>query len=66
MHADFIVLGQIEPAVGGVTVLTHLIRARDQRHLWVGRFEAAAVLDPSLPGRVAERVADAAEQRIGR
>jgi DNA-binding winged helix-turn-helix (wHTH) protein/TolB-like protein len=66
LHADFIVLGQIEPAVEGVTVLTHLIRARDQRHLWVGRFEAAAILDPSLPGRVAERVADAAEQRIGR
>lgn len=66
LHADFIVLGQILPGKDGLTVLTHLIRARDGRHLWVGRFTSPAAIDAVLPDRVAESVAVAAEKRIGR
>ncbi|HVT57949.1 MAG TPA: winged helix-turn-helix domain-containing protein [Thermoanaerobaculia bacterium] len=65
LHADFIVLGQIQPSERGLTVLTHLIRARDQRHLWVGRFASPAVVDQGLASRIAETVAAAATQRIG-
>lgn len=57
LDADLFVIGQIQPGEHGFVVLTHLIRARDQRHLWVGRTETANPLDPSLPARVAERVA---------
>ncbi|HXO20851.1 MAG TPA: winged helix-turn-helix domain-containing protein [Thermoanaerobaculia bacterium] len=65
LHADFILLGQILPGERGLLVLTHLIRARDQRHLWVGRFESPAGLEPGLAGRVAEAVASAAAKNVG-
>ncbi len=38
LAADFIILGQIQEADGGVRVLVHLIRARDQKHLWAEAF----------------------------
>jgi DNA-binding winged helix-turn-helix (wHTH) protein/TolB-like protein len=59
LDADFFVIGQIQPGERGFLVLTHFIRARDLRHLWVGRTETADPLDPALPAQVAERVADA-------
>ena len=62
LHADYIVLGQILPAERGVRVLTHLIRARDLRHVWVGRFEAPPELSAGLADRVAASVAAAAAQ----
>jgi len=65
LHADFVVLGQILPGERGLTVLTHLIRARDQRHLWVGRFESPPALDARLASRIAETAATATAQRIG-
>lgn len=65
LHADFIVLGQIQPGERGPTVLIHLIRARDQRHLWVGRFESPPALDARLAGRIAEATATAAAERTG-
>jgi DNA-binding winged helix-turn-helix (wHTH) protein/TolB-like protein len=65
LHADFVVLGQILPGERGLTVLTHLIRARDQRHLWVGRFESLAVLDARQAGRIADTAATAAAERTG-
>ncbi|HXU32194.1 MAG TPA: winged helix-turn-helix domain-containing protein [Thermoanaerobaculia bacterium] len=38
LGADLIVLGQIQESDGQVRVLVHLIRARDQKHLWANRF----------------------------
>jgi DNA-binding winged helix-turn-helix (wHTH) protein/TolB-like protein len=64
LHADFVVLGQIEPAAHGVIILTHLIRARDQRHLWVGRFELPAAVPPGAAERIAASVARAAAARL--
>jgi DNA-binding winged helix-turn-helix (wHTH) protein/TolB-like protein len=65
LHADLIVLGQILPGEHGVTVLTHLIRARDQRHLWVGRFTTSAPAVPGDADRVAAGVAAAAALHAG-
>ena len=59
LEADLFVIGQIQPGERGFIVLTHLIRARDLRHLWVGRIETADPLDPALPAEVADRVAGA-------
>ncbi len=64
LHADFIVLGQILPGERGLTILTHLIRASDQRHLWVGRFEVSSTPDPGVADRIAAIVAAAAARRI--
>ncbi len=38
LGADFIVLGQVQERDGARSVLTHLVRAADQKHLWVDRF----------------------------
>jgi len=59
LDANLFVIGQIQPGEHGFVVLAHLIRARDQRHLWVGRFETVDPADPALPEQVAERVAAA-------
>lgn len=65
LHADLIVLGQILPGEHGVTVLTHLIRTRDERHLWVGRFTTSAPAVPADADRVAAGVAAAAALHAG-
>jgi DNA-binding winged helix-turn-helix (wHTH) protein/TolB-like protein len=65
LHADLIVLGQILPGERGLTILTHLIRAGDLRHLWVGRFEVAAVVAPGVAARIAASVAAALERQAG-
>jgi len=38
LDADLIVLGQLQESDGQLRVLVHLIRARDQKHLWANRF----------------------------
>jgi DNA-binding winged helix-turn-helix (wHTH) protein/TolB-like protein len=65
LHADLIVLGQILPGDRGLTVLTHLIRARDERHLWVGRFTTSAPAAPGDADRICASVAVAAAQYAG-
>jgi len=64
LPADYFVLGQLEPGPHGVIVLTHLIRARDQRHLWAGRVEGSAD-DARLPEQVADRVTAAGLRLLG-
>src|SRR5262245_38552627 len=70
LGADLIVLGQVQDAPeapGGLRVLVHLIRARDQRHLWANRFEARSEPDPraALEAAVAEGLRQAVESRAG-
>lgn len=62
LDADRILVGVVQPAAGGVTVLVHFIRADDQRHLWVVRVETPDLLDPGLPDRVAARVGEQLER----
>ncbi|HEY0784108.1 MAG TPA: hypothetical protein VGE98_16740, partial [Thermoanaerobaculia bacterium] len=64
LHADLIVLGQIVPGDG--TVLTHLIRARDQRHVWVGRFAVPAAVPAATIDRICGQVADAVARQAVR
>jgi DNA-binding winged helix-turn-helix (wHTH) protein/TolB-like protein len=64
LHTDYFLLGQIQPAENGVKVLTHLIRASDQKHLWVGNFSSPGAVDPRLAERVAQGVEAAAAQHI--
>jgi DNA-binding winged helix-turn-helix (wHTH) protein/TolB-like protein len=66
LHADAIVAGQVLPGERGLTILTHLIRARDQRHLWVGRFEAPpGGVTPAVVDRICGRVAEEVARRTG-
>jgi len=66
LHADLIVLGQIVPGEETVTVLTHLIRARDQRHVWVGRFAVPPAVPAVTIDRICGQVADAVARQAVR
>jgi DNA-binding winged helix-turn-helix (wHTH) protein/TolB-like protein len=64
LHAQYIVLGQLIPGKPGVTVLTHFIRSRDLKHLWVGRTEGRATDEVDIPRRVADRVEEASRRLL--
>lgn len=63
LHADFIVIGQVQTVDGAVTVRTHLIRASDQAHVWVQATPLTAAgeatLEAAVTGRVSAAVAKA-------
>jgi DNA-binding winged helix-turn-helix (wHTH) protein/TolB-like protein len=56
LHADFIVIGQIQMQDAAAIVRTHLIRAADQAHVWVGVTPLAAGGESALTKEVASRV----------
>ena len=59
-----VVLGQVQQIDGRLRVTTHLIRVRDQVHLWAHRFEPSADEAPSLDRDVSEAVAGAVAKRL--
>ncbi|HXU46006.1 MAG TPA: winged helix-turn-helix domain-containing protein [Thermoanaerobaculia bacterium] len=65
LGADLIVIGQLKKEEGGrAPVLAHLIRGRDQKHLWVGRFERGSAGNIRLGDEVAARVFAACAEKI--
>lgn len=67
LRADFIVIGQVQTVDGAVRVLTHLIRASDQAHVWVQGTPLTdageAALETAIVGRVSAAVAGATASR---
>jgi DNA-binding winged helix-turn-helix (wHTH) protein/TolB-like protein len=59
-----VVLGQVQQIDGRLRITTHLIRVRDQAHLWAHRFEPSADETPSLDRDVSEAVAGAVAKRL--
>ena len=60
LHADFIVVGQVQTVDGRILVRSHLIRAADESHLWVNaaRMEdSEAALQSTVSSRIAAAVA---------
>ncbi len=59
LHADYLVLGQVQRVDGNLIVRAHFIRARDQTHLWASGIPG----DPSgLDSLVPQTVADAVDR----
>ena len=57
LHAEYLVLGQIQNAGGTLTVRTHFIRTSDQTHLWAHAFPGdPAALDAQVPSAVRDAV----------
>jgi DNA-binding winged helix-turn-helix (wHTH) protein/TolB-like protein len=59
LHADFIVIGQVQLVDERILVRSHLIRAADQAHVWVGASrmtDSEASLQAEVSGRIAEAV----------
>ena len=60
LHADFIVVGQVQTVDGRILVRSHLIRAADETHVWVNaaRMEdSEAALQSTVSSRIAAAVA---------
>jgi DNA-binding winged helix-turn-helix (wHTH) protein/TolB-like protein len=66
LHADLIVIGQVQAVDGHVRVLTHLIRASDQTHVWVQSTPLAAAGEAALQVAVADRVSAAVSAATAR
>jgi DNA-binding winged helix-turn-helix (wHTH) protein/TolB-like protein len=59
LHADFIVIGQVQLVDDQILVRSHLIRAVDQAHVWVGvsrMTDSEASLQTEVAGQIAEAV----------
>jgi DNA-binding winged helix-turn-helix (wHTH) protein/TolB-like protein len=60
LHADYIVIGQVQTADETILVRSHLIRASDQAHVWVSVSRMTggeAALQSEVAGRIASAVA---------
>jgi TolB-like protein len=59
LHADFIVIGQVQLVDDRILVRSHLIRAGDQAHVWVDESrmnDSEAALQSDVAGRIASAV----------
>jgi DNA-binding winged helix-turn-helix (wHTH) protein/TolB-like protein len=57
--ADLIVIGQVQRKAEGYRVMTHLIRAADEAHIWVKETLFATGVEPTLEQEVVESLAQA-------
>ncbi len=63
LHADFIVIGQVQTVDQTILVRSHLIRASDQAHVWVSESRLTAG-EAALQSEVAGRIAAAVSTRV--
>jgi TolB-like protein len=63
VNADYIVIGQVQSRDDGTIVRAHLIRAKDESHVWVGVAQLSAAGEAGLQADVAGRVRTAVEQK---
>jgi DNA-binding winged helix-turn-helix (wHTH) protein/TolB-like protein len=66
LDADFIVIGQVQARDGDTLVRAHLIRARDQAHVWVDAAQRANRTEAALQADVAGRIRSAVAKAIDR
>jgi DNA-binding winged helix-turn-helix (wHTH) protein/TolB-like protein len=63
VNADYIVIGQVQSRDDSTIVRAHLIRARDESHVWVGVAQLSDIGEAGLQADVAGRVRTAIEQK---
>jgi DNA-binding winged helix-turn-helix (wHTH) protein/TolB-like protein len=63
LHADFIVIGQVQLVDDRILVRSHLIRAGDQAHVWVSESRMTG-REATLQSDVAARIASAVSARV--
>jgi DNA-binding winged helix-turn-helix (wHTH) protein/TolB-like protein len=64
LDVGHVILGQVQQIDGRLRITTHLIRVKDQTHLWAQRFEPSAEDRGRMDRQVAEAVADAVARRL--
>ena len=65
LHADFIVIGQVQLVDDRILVRSHLIRASDQAHVWIKVIPGAERSDAEIEAAVSGEVAAAVALRTG-
>jgi DNA-binding winged helix-turn-helix (wHTH) protein/TolB-like protein len=63
VNADYIVIGQVQSRDDGTIVRAHLIRAKDESHVWVDVAQLSAAGEAGLQADIAGRVRTAVEQK---
>lgn len=66
LNADFIVIGQVQARDGDTLVRAHLIRGRDQAHVWVSAAPRANRTEAAFQADVAGRIRGAVANAISR
>jgi DNA-binding winged helix-turn-helix (wHTH) protein/TolB-like protein len=66
LDADYIVIGQVQARDGGTLVRAHLIRARDQAHVWVDAAPMAERSEAAFQAEVAGRIKAAVTAALSR
>jgi DNA-binding winged helix-turn-helix (wHTH) protein/TolB-like protein len=64
LDVGYIVMGQVQQIDGQLRVTTHLIRVKDQAHMWAQRFEPGPADASRLDRLVSEAVAGAVATRL--
>jgi TolB-like protein len=59
LDADFIVIGQVQARDAATIVRAHLIRAKDQAHVWVDVAELTSAGEAAFQSTVATRIRSA-------
>ena len=65
LHADFIVIGQVQTVDDRILVRSHLIRAADQAHVWV-HAERMTAGEEELQSEVSKQIAAAVSSRAAK
>jgi DNA-binding winged helix-turn-helix (wHTH) protein/TolB-like protein len=64
LDVGHVILGQVQQIDGRLRITTHLIRVKDQAHVWAQRFEPSAAETSQLDRQVSEAVAAAVAMRL--
>jgi DNA-binding winged helix-turn-helix (wHTH) protein/TolB-like protein len=64
LEADFVIIGQVQQSDGATRVLAHLIRVRDQAHVWAEPISFNASSSRGFESRIVDRIASAVATHV--
>ncbi len=64
LHANYVVLGQVQSSGDQTRILAHLIRLPEQKHVWVARMDRTLSDRLSIQSEVAQRIAAELSPRV--
>jgi DNA-binding winged helix-turn-helix (wHTH) protein/TolB-like protein len=64
LHANYVVLGQVQSASDKTRILAHLIRLPDQTHIWVDRIDRSLTDPLATESEAAQKIASDFSQRV--
>ncbi len=64
LHANYVVLGQVQSSGDQTRILSHLIRLPEQKHVWVVRLDRTSSDRLSIQSEVAQRIAAELSPRV--